>query len=202
MVGEWQVSSSLDGYIFPSNNIAREKLLSNYQVPGFQKCSIAATADVGKDVSFKWRILSNGQEDRVHNLQQSIDAYLGYPAVKSVIYDAKNPNRIGIDFVDYRTINAERIELFCNARESEVSQYSFVCSEYLRQVTFGTGSTPGVPRQVVTNYAQFWTFTSREDDLKGNLLTAGYLDPQDPMYFDEPSLPVVVYSHVLTAKRV
>jgi hypothetical protein len=63
----------------------------------------------------------------------------------------------------------------------------------------------GVPRQVVGNYAHFWTWKKQEDDenkLKGNLLTAAYLDPQDPLFFDEPSKPVAIYSHVLTADRV
>ena len=29
-----------------------------------------------------------------------------------------------------------------------------------------------------------------------------YLDPQDPLFFDEPSKPVVVYSHVITGTKV
>lgn len=202
MVGDWRVSSNFNGYIFPST-IPRERLTSNIVVPGFQKCSIAATADVGKDnVSYGFRIdPSTYLEDRRFNFQQSIDAYLGYHAVNDVIYDGKeNPNRISIDFVDYKTVNAERIELFANARESECDQDTFVCSEYMRQVTFGTGQTYGVPRQVVTNYALYWTWQRLDDGtLRGNLLTAGYLDPQDAMYFEEPSGPVTVYSHVLSA---
>jgi len=78
----------------------------------------------------------------------------------------------------------------------------FCCSEYIRQVTFGTGSTVGVPRQAVTNYAHFWTWKKvDEQSLQGNLLTAGYLDPNDALYFDEPTSPVVVYSHSLLASH-
>jgi hypothetical protein len=132
-----------------------------------------------------------------------------------VIYNpTQNPNRLSIEFVPYRTINAERIELFCNAREQSNSPDDdslFCCAEYVRQVTFGTGSTVGVPRQVSTNYANFYTYqrTTNDDDqmsgnggvITGNLLTTAYLDPQDPQYFQEPSKPVVVYSHNFRMQR-
>jgi hypothetical protein len=209
--GNWDVTGSFNGFIFPSRKIPKERLVKDYNVGGFQKCSIAATADVGKEnVNYVWSVDERtGIENRSSNLQQSIDAYLGYKSVKQVLYDVKsNPNRISIDFVDYRTVNAERIELFCNARESEsylstTGSPVFVCSEYARQVTFGTGSTPGVPRQISTNYANFWTWQlTGQDSFKGNLLTACFLDPQDPLYFDEPTLPVAIYSHVFTGKKL
>ena len=72
-----------------------------------------------------------------------------------------------------------------------------------------------VPRQVSGNYAHFWTWRgppasssssaaqelASSSTVSGNLLTAAYLDPQDPMFFEEPSKPVVVYSHDLVATR-
>ena len=204
--GDFTVSSNFAGFLFPSK-IPKDRLLQNAAVPGFQKCSIATTADVGKEgVSYNWKVdESSGLEDKPYNIASQINSYLGYSAVKDVVYKPSNPNRIGVDFVDYRTINAERIELFCNARESETYSRNdipiFVCSEYYRQVTFGTGSTVGVPRQVSTNYANFWTFVQTDAGFTGNLLTAAYLDPQDPMYFEESKLPVAVYSHSLTATR-
>ena len=179
--------------------------------PGFQKCSIAAISDIGKEgiVKYSMRIDDEGLEDRACTLRQQIDAYLGYPAVQDVSYNVKsNPNRISIDFVDYRTINAERIELFCNGRESDIVQRNdktvFVCSEFWRQVTFGGGSEVGIPRQVSSNYAHYWTWSTSPDDpniLTGNLLTAAYLDAQDPLFFDEPIRPVAIYSHMLKATR-
>jgi hypothetical protein len=207
--GGWDISCKFGGFLFPSQKIPRERVTANSQTPGFQKCSIAAICDVGKDTSYRMRIdETSGLEDRQFTLKSQIDNYLGYNAVSEVLYNAKaNPNRISIDFYEYKTKNAERIELFCNARESEMVAETgvFVCSEYIRQVTFGTGSEVGIPRQAVGNYAHFWTFrknSSEPNELSGNLLTAGYLDPQDPLFFDEPSKPVVVYSHVLTGTRI
>jgi hypothetical protein len=223
MRGTWKMTASFAGYLFPSQAISRQRITSNVAIAGFQKCSIAGIADIGKEnvPPYLYQIdPTTGLQNVQANLQHTIDAYLGYPAVSSVIYNAaQNPNRVGIDFVDYKTINAERIELFCNARESELvttpaadgqqqqQQQAFVCSEYLRQVTFGTGQDVGVPRQAVSNYAHFWTWRPAKDNpnndiIKGNLLTVAYLDPQDPMYFEEPSKPVAVYSHTLTGVRV
>jgi hypothetical protein len=140
-----------------------------------------------------------------------VDGYLGYKAVAEVLYDAKaNPNRLSIDFVDYKTINAERIELFCNARESEAytredgSIFSlFVPNTFAKSHSeVGQKSVCLCHDKVGGNYAHFWTWKyGNESTLTGNLLTACYLDPQDKLFFDEPAEPVVIYSHNLSASR-
>lgn len=213
MRGEWNVNVAFAGFLFPSKTIAKNKVLADVVIPGFQKCSIAAFADVGRErTEYRMRVNDRGLEDRSFTVAEQIDAHLGYKAVKSVSYDGStNPNRLTVAFEPYRTRNAERIELFCNARESEVVPNPseeglkiFVCSEYIRQVTFSFSTEAGVARQVVGNYAHFWTWREQEsgNKLTGNVLTASYLDPQDPMFFEEPSKPVVVYRHQLSAQKV
>ena len=210
----WDVESKFGGYLFPSQKIPKDILMKQATIPGFQKCSIAGIADIGKEgiVKYGMRIDEKGLEDRAFTLTQEISAFLGYPAIENVVYNVQqNPNRISLDFVDYRTINAERIELFCNGRESQLLAHNedndrdvFVCSEYIRQVTFGGGSQVGIPRQVSTNYAHYWTWRTvpgASNERTGNLLTAAYLDAQDPLFFDEPTQPVAVYSHVLKATK-
>jgi hypothetical protein len=224
MRGEWDVLSSFSGFTFPSKIISKERIVQNANIPGFQKCSIASIADIGsQNIRYRYKIdVQNGYEDRKCNLENEINAFLKYQAISNVIYDPiVNPNRISIQFINYKTVNAERVELFCNARESEEyddaynHQTIFVCAEYMKQVTFGTGNTIGVPRQVSTNYAHYytWIWDRVNNDtltttsipppvsLRGNLLTVAYLDPQDPMYFDEPQQPVAIYSHELSATR-
>jgi hypothetical protein len=103
--------------------------------------------------------------------------------------------------------NGRESELIDRTEENGSKRQIFVCSEFVQQVTFGTGSQVGVPRQVGTNYAHFWTWketpgNANADKLTGNLLTAAYLDPQDSLFFDEPSKPVAVYSHLITANRI
>ena len=178
--------------------------------------SIAQVGDVGRETTnYQMNVdPSTGLEDRKLSISTSINAHLGYEAVREIEYNVKdNPNRLSIDFIPQRTRNANRIELFYNGRESELvpssqsasGQTVFVCSEYMRQVTFGLSQEFGVARQVVGNYAHFWTWKGDEANpstVTGNLLTAAFLDPQDPMFFNEPSKPVVVYSHDLIAKRL
>lgn len=211
MRGEWDVTARFAGYIFPSKTVTKDQVTSNISIPGFQKCSIAELADIGRDSTTYRMNVSNktGMEDRAINLASTIDAHLGYKAVENV--SSTNPNRLSIEFCKNRTRNAERIELFCNARESEMVPNPnqsdlniFVSSEYIRQVTFSLSQEFGVARQVVGNYAHFWTWRQQEggNALTGNVLTAAYLDPQDPLFFSEPSKPVAVYSHQLTATRI
>ena len=216
MHGDFDVTMKFRGFVFPSTSIPKEKVVANVAIPGFQKLSIATVGDVGREVT-KYQMSINKAtklEDRKLSFSTSINAHLGYDAVREVLYDPKdNPNRISIDFIPNRTRNANRIELFCNGRESELvsaadsasGQTIFLCAEYIRQVTFGLSQEFGVARQVSGNYAHFWTWRSPREDspttITGNLLTAAYLDAQDPMFFEEPSKPVVVYSHDLVATR-
>ena len=225
MRGAWNVTLKYSGYIFPSQKIPRSRLTTNAQIPGFQKCSIAALSDVGKEVvQYTLNIdETTGLEDRNTSLTTSINSHLGYSAVQDVLYNPKsNPNRLSLVFYGYKTVNAERIELFCNGRESDLIEPQpqqkdddsntqkkgniFVNSEYIRQVTFSGGSQVGVPRQVGTNYAHFWTWKEVPGSdgklMTGNLLTACYLDPQDSMFFEEPSKPVAVFSHLITAEKL
>jgi hypothetical protein len=234
MRGSWNVTLAYGGYLFPSQKIPRSRLTTNTQIPGFQKCSIAALSDVGKEVVHYTLNIdeTTGLEDRETSLTTSINDHLGYSAVQEVLYSPKaNPNRLSAVFVEYKTTNAERIELFCNGRDSELVQTNdnnnnvFVCSEYIRQVTFSGGSQVGIPRQVGTNYAHFWTWkennnkqtikhdeNGNDDDnqqkgnptttMTGNLLTACFLDPSDAMFFEEPSKPVAVFSHVIKATQI
>jgi len=212
MKGEWEVTLKFAGYLFPSKTIPKDDIVKNVNIPGFQKCSIAAIADVGRDITtYNMKIGKDGFEDRVLTLTGSINSHLGYGAVEGVKYDqANNPNRLSIDFTKNRTRNAERIELFCNARENELvvnpndeTKSIFVNSEYIRQVTFSLSQEFGVARQVIGNYAHFFTWKEGSgNNLTGNILTATYIDPQDAMFFQEPSKPVSIYSHQLSAKRI
>jgi len=222
--GTWDVTMKFRGFVFPSSSITKERLVSDYDVPGFQKLSMAMVGDVGRESASYVMIVdpNTGLEDRRTSLSTSINSHLGYEAVRDVVYDPReNPNRVSIDFVPNRTRNANRIELFCNARESElvttatttassgddednIPSSIFFCSEHVRQVTFGLSREYGVARQVSGNYAHYWTWREGRPGttkMTGNLLTAAYLDAQDPLFFDEPSRPVVVYSHDLVATR-
>jgi hypothetical protein len=65
MKGTWRVTSSFRGYVFPSDKIPKTTSTQDYDVPGFQKCSIAETCDVGKEnVSWELRVTDDALLDR------------------------------------------------------------------------------------------------------------------------------------------
>lgn len=132
------------------------------------------------------------------NYKNLIDSTLGYAAVSQVLYDGgREPNRCSIVFEQGRTRNAERIELFANARACEVvTPDIYLTSEASRQVTFSPSTLSTVARQAVTEYQTFATHRRQSDGtIRSNLLTAAYLDPQDPNFFKAVDQPVAVYSH-------
>jgi len=262
--GEWDTTVKFNGFEFPTiEKFPKEALVADVAVAGFQKLSIAQLVDVGKpSTTYRTRWLSRPQggagggassvcvEDRAFNLKNAIDATLGFERVapvERVDYDAKaNPNRCSISFRG-TTRNAERIELFTNARASETpprgtsstfasptgsptgspangaaagggapppptstpgseqpTLRAFVCSELMRQVTYSLSTTAGVAREAITEYQYFWTYRASPSgtQLRANLLTCAYLEPQDPNFFKAPSQPVAVYSHTVDYRRV
>ena len=100
------------------------------------------------------------------------------------------------------TVNAERVELFLNSRETEEpSPELFYLSESVRQVTFSAGQR----RQVVGEYAHFWSFRRvSETRVDAVVVTAVYADPlQLERLFVKVggSRPLVVFSHGLSMTR-
>lgn len=202
--GEWDCSMTFRGYEFPKlATVSRQDIVNDVAIAGFQKLSIAHVPDVGREkTEFVARWARRGPkvvEDKAGNYAALINAVLGYQAVDDIVYDgAREPNRCSIVFAQGRTRNAERIELFANARASEaVSDTIFLTSEYSRQVTFSPSTLSTVARQAVTEYQSFWTHRLEGDTIRSNLLTAAYLEPQDPLFFKAVDQPVAVYSHDL-----
>ena len=215
--GDWRASLEFSGYELPAKDaISREALFAEGNVPGFQKCSIALIPDVGKEgVSFDMRFARDKagivREDRAANLRSSIRGGLGYDAIDRIDYKddpmlpnpfGVNPNRLKLVFAPGLTNNAERIELFVEAREFEQpSADIFVMSEALRQITFSASTKAGVARQVNGEYCHFFSYRRKgEGDVIGNILTVAYADAlQLERFFVKvgPSRPLIIFSHQL-----
>ena len=218
--GTWKTTMGFGGYELPAKDLfTREELFAEPTVPGFQKVSIAFIPDVGKEsATFEMRFAKDAQgvvrEDRVSNLRSAIRGGLGYDAIERVDYKADpmipnpfgvNPNRLSLVFARGLTLNAERVELFVNSRETEtVGEDIFITSEYLRQVTFSASKT-SVARQVSGEYSHFMTFKRLSDSsVSANILTAVYAEPlqQERFFIKAPTRPLLIYSHVLRMERV
>jgi hypothetical protein len=177
-------------------------------------------------------------EDRAFNLDAVVTGYLNQgvgptmvtKVVDGVEYDPeKDANRTTVRLTKGASVNAGRIELFANARESETRESDgvFFCAEAVRQVTLGYGREYGTARVINTDYQHVWTFTPVYDDdskrverVKVSLSTAGYAQPSDALRLSAaapvggaapvPQLgaagnaafePAVLYSHTITLER-
>lgn len=124
-------------------------------------------------------------EDMRFNLASVVDNGLGSKCVEYVDYDAsKDASRASVSFIKGATRNAERIELFLNAVDSEFKDDTFVCSTLFRQVTYSLSTQFGVARQEIGEYSNFWTFRRPDQAsggvIKANLLTAAYRNMSPP----------------------
>ena len=201
--------------------------MADVSTPGFQKLSIVHIADVGAtDVHFRlhWtRRPGDGAvvEDRAANVAAMVGGFLRAPLVDRVEYEpAREPNRLTVRLVAGGSPNAERVELFANAREAATRPGDgvFFALEALRQVNLGYSTQFNTPRVAVTDYLHCWSFRRVGDDaVHATLSTAGYVQPNEALRYtadgvpgSAPQLggllaaatePVVLYSHVLELKR-
>ena len=221
--GEWRAATTFAGYELPAKDIiSREALFAEADVPGFKKCSIALFPDVGKEgvrFSMRWFKDSKGvvREDRASNFRSVTRGGLGYDAIERVDYmedpnnpyglgsNTGNPNRIKLVFARGLTTNAERIELFLNARESEVPDGRpdlFYTEEAIRQVTFSAGQT----RQISGEYAHFISYRKVDNDhISAVVVTACYADPlQCERFFVKlgGNRPLITFAHGMQLTRV
>eukprot|EP00959_Pyramimonas_sp_CCMP1952_P411101 8614776-Pyramimonas_sp.AAC.1 len=143
MAGTWDVRSEFKGYSFPSR-VPKGNIIKNPNIPGFQKLSLIYLPDVGKSPSrYQSRFLQvdgAAVEDRAFNLKSVVEGYLGDGLIEQVEYNRNEPNRCTVAFKKLATMNAERIELFSNSRETDVrtSDGAFYAAECLRQVNIAS----------------------------------------------------------------
>ena len=203
--------------------------MADVSIPGFQKLSIAYVPDVGSGATHQLRFVRRDDgsvvEDRAFNLASIINGYLGKRLVEEVEYaPEREPNRATVRLVSGGSVNAERIELFSNARESATRPADgvFFALESLRQVTLGYTTQFNTPRVAVTDYEHVWTYRLlRTESVRATLSTAGYVQPNEALKYTaaeavrgggapQPQLsgllsaatdPVVLYSHTVAMRR-
>ena len=221
--GVWNCELSFSGYAFPSK-ISKEALVADSSVPGFLRLSIAALPDVGKGGKFQLRFLRSADgtvvADVAANAASVVDGVLGKQAVESV--EVPDVNRLTIRLLPGVERNAERLECYVNARESEErADGTFFALEQVRQVSLGYSTQFNAPRVAVTDWETVWTYTQAGPDaVEASIVTAGYIQPNEALKYtssgavngrlEPPKLdglvlaatePVVLYSHKVTMRR-
>ena len=227
--GDWKGVQNFAGYELPAKDVlSRDELFAYADVPGFKKLSIAMLPDVGKEnvpLTLSWYRDANGavREDRVANLRSAIRGGLGYDAIERIDYkddsnnpfglslgnnpfNSNDPNRLRLIFAPGLTKNADRIELFVNARETEAPKGReddlFYTAEAMRQVTFSGTSA----RQVNGEYCHFVSYRRvTPDRMVVVVVTAIYADPlgAERLYVKAGGRrPIILFSHTLQLSKV
>jgi len=201
--GSWNAKQIFSGFEFPL--LAKNEVMREVDVPGFKTCSIIDFADVGKSpVEYELRWVRKGGsvvEDVPLNLRSSVRAHLGGKGqVTQVAYEPeKDANRLSVYIQGSR--NAERVEIFVNSRGSDSAGSEaglYITSEYRRQATFSSRVLQGNNG----NYQHFRTFQRMDNDhVRLNVLTASYIDPLSPLFFQAWDKPVVIFSHEVSLSR-
>lgn len=197
--GTWQVASTLIDQVAP--------LAPDLVTPGFT----ANEALIGQPFRFQVRFQSQRSfptqplalpklaspaaivADRAFNGTEIARAYLGEKSVKQVTVDPQNPNRQLtilkgdrrlISTVTGRTQDQPQPDQFFS---SELTQQQFQSSEqiYLNRV------------ETTTAYQRVNT-----DQIKANQVTAIYLSPSDPDFFQAQNQPVALYHYDLNLIKI
>ncbi|UKO98498.1 DUF6816 family protein [Nostoc sp. UHCC 0870] len=197
MAGTWQVKSTLVDLAAP--------LAPDIVTPGFE----GNRQQLNKPVSFLVRFIqskitnsglkilpkinNNSQNvvaDRAFNSLNLARAYLGDETVLSVKVDPDLPNR-QITF-----LRPERqLISIVTARATETnSDKKFITSEVFQQI-FKGGSRPYL--NSVESTTAYHQLSTTNPTIEADQVTAVYLSPQDPDYFQAASQPVALYRYRL-----
>lgn len=128
--------------------------------------------------------------DRAYNGLNLAQAYLGEDSVQSVQVDPKNPNR------QLTTLRGGRqLESTVTSRAVETSEAGKFITTELFQQTFRGGVQPYF-NEVETTTA-YWKAGQEPLKVEADQVTAVYLSPQDPNYFNAINQPVTLYRYHL-----
>lgn len=194
LAGTWELTSTLVDLSAP--------LAPDIQTPGFDSNQSLLNQPVTCEVRFEPRMKSYTQSfllqprlaqeeivaDRTFNGLSLAKAYLGEEAVKKVVMDDKNPNRQLTILADYKML-----ESTVTGRATEQpDEADFITTEFFQQMFRGGGKPYFNEVETTTAYHQI-----DKNHIIADQITAVYLSPQEPNYFDAGNRPVALYRYQL-----
>ena len=215
MAGEWQVTSTLVEMVAP--------LAPEIVTPGFESNRQYLNKPITFNVRFSpaknklinvnfpfpksLKVLNNSARktdnivgDRAFNGFNIAKAILGEKAVLSVKVDPKNPNR-QITFLN----NDNQLLSTVTRRGSETPSFDeFVSTEIVQQIFQSETSIYLNEVETTTAYQAKFNekYPKKVDKINANQITAIYLSPQDPDYFQAENIPVSLYRYQLKLQPI
>ncbi|WP_228048604.1 MULTISPECIES: DUF6816 family protein [unclassified Nodularia (in: cyanobacteria)] len=194
--GSWEVTSTLVDLVAP--------LAPDIVTPGFE----SNRQQLNQPVSFLVRFIQKKPPitglklipkidkssilvaDRVFNSLNLARAYLGDEAVLSIKLDPDSPNR------QITLLRGERqlVSIITGRATETTSNNTFITSEVFQQL-FKGASRPYL--NAVESTTAYHKLSTSNPAIEADQVTAVYLSPQDPDYFDAASRPVALYRYRL-----
>lgn len=195
MQGTWKMTTTLVDMAAP--------LAPELQTPGFDgnrqwlnqpvTCRVRFVPAQGSTFPVQSRSPTETQivADRAFNGLNLARAYLGKDAVRAVRVDPQHPNRQVMVLRGDRRLASKITE---RATET-VNEGVFVATEISQQIF--RGAAQPYLNQVETTTA-YYRQSQNSPNITADQVTAIYLSPQDPAYFQAPGQPVALYRYRLT----
>jgi hypothetical protein len=196
LAGEWVVTSTLVDRIAP--------LAPQIVPPSFQR----SQSELNRPTTFRVRFgstttnvsagISVNQKsppskiliDRVFNIEQIANTYLGANAIQK-IRSFQTPEVVQVTELRDGTILTAKVTGY---RSETPDPNHFIATEIQQQLITGQRSTANTI-ETLTSYHRL-----DSQNIQANQITATYLSPQDPHYFQAAGQPVILYRYQLTLK--
>jgi hypothetical protein len=188
--GNWQVTSTLNEQIAP----LQPEIVS----PGFAQ----NRRWLNQPVTFPIRFITTPTKavvaDRAFNGLSLARAYLGEAAVKVVKLDPKSVNRqitlLQSACPEQKICERQLVTLITQRRTETPTNSEFISSELYQQEFIG----PNQPYfNIVENTTDYSYSPEATVPITADQITAIYLSPQDPQYFQAKDQPVAIYRYHL-----
>ncbi len=185
-LGTWQVRTTLTDLAAPLG----EKIIN-------RQAFAASRSLKGKPVSFRARFIRNSRQEVVADLafnNRSIsEAYFGKENIVRVEAGPEEPNRQVLTLKGNR--RGELITL--RRRTEQPGTNQFDVAEFYQQTFIGSRVPNLRGIETTTLYRR-----TRDDRIGADQVTAVFLDPRDPAYFDARNRPVTLYRYRLDFERL
>ncbi len=182
IAGTWRVKSTLIDLVAP--------LAPEIVTPGFESNRSLINQPIEFDVRFIQQSTQHVIADRAFNGLNIARAYLGDRAVLAVKVDPNSPNRQITLLRDDRALTSTITD---RAIETPAPD-QFITSELFQQVF--RGAAQPYLNQVETTTKYHYSL-NKKPPIEADQITAIYLSPQDPNYFQSRNTPVALYRYRL-----
>jgi hypothetical protein len=204
-VGEWQATSTLKSQLAPlAPDIVTPGFNSNQKYIdrplSFQVRFFAETERKQIDpLTYPWQLPTQKSPkiiaDRIFNSRNITKAYLGEKAIADIRLNPRRSTEQITEFADGKTL----LSIVTGYRKENPKPDEFIATEVSQQIF---QQEPQIYLNSVETTTTYKYSSQPNPHIEANQLTAIYLSPQDPQYFQAKQQPVALYQYSLQLIKI